>query len=245
MQILLVKPKAVLGPVLGLEAFQRLEPIELGYLAAVVPPEHRVVVLDLRLTRWPWWALDRALAAAPDLVGITGYTHESSAVKAIARRVRELGIAVHAAFMVEPEFGEYDFDGLAAFVAGMPPAQCSFTVRTPSPGTADYRDMRPWMWVERPYDLHDCMHPLTPTELPLRRFAERRSPTRRAPASPRHRCEPRAGRCGRWTRSGWSWPGGATTAATATSTASTRSNCGGQGGEWNLRNTRSGIPCDG
>jgi hypothetical protein len=55
----------------------------------------------------------------------------------------------------------------------MPPAQCSFTVRTPSPGTEDYRAMRPQIWVERPYDLHDCMHPLVPTTLPLVRFAER------------------------------------------------------------------------
>lgn len=428
MRILLIKPKAVLGPVRGLEAFQRLEPIELGYLAAVVPREHRVTVLDLRLTRRPAAALDRALAAGAEVVGITGYTHESSAVKAIARRVRRrlpravivtgghhatvapddyripeidavvrgegcgpfaeivarvssgapldgiehvitlteeigerglpwprfpdpatlpaprrdlwpaaayravwvaeharafaplfppvslvrsswgcrmrctfcivphlcdgehrprsaelvaeeiaalptehvyfcddenfideafahelaaalerrrvakryfawtrattvnrspellrrwralgldaaflgfeyvedahlkrvhkggsvaaneraldtlrgLGVAVHAAFMVEPEFDDADFDHLARYVADLPPTQCSFTVRTPSPGTADYEEMRPRMWVERPYDLHDCMHPLTPTTLPLRRFAARLADQARA-----------------------------------------------------------------
>lgn len=423
MEILLVKPKAVLGPVLGLEAFQRLEPVELGYLAAAVPRRHAVRVLDLRLQRRPWRALDRALAARPpDLVGITGYTHESSMVKEIARRLRErsprttvvvgghhatvaaddydlpsidaivrgegcaafaeivarvearkpiegiphvtgtgerfdpeairtwprfpdpatlpaprrdlwdprsyravwvcenaspfqplfppvslvrsswgcrmkctfcvvphlcggehrprpaelvadeiaalptdhvyfsddenfideayayelaeelarrdvrkryfawtrsttvnrspellrrwreigldgaflgfeyaddrhlkrvqkggtvaaneraldrlraVGVAVHAAFMVDPEFDEPEFDALANYIRGMPPAQCSLTVRTPSPGTDDYREMRPAMWVERPYDLHDCMHPLVPTALPLRRFADR------------------------------------------------------------------------
>lgn len=423
MEILLVKPKAVLGPVLGLEAFQRLEPIELGYLAAVVPPEHSVRVLDLRLARRPWRALDRALrTTTPRLVGITGYTHESSSVLRIARRVRELlrqttivvgghhatvapddydrpwvdaivrgegcaafevvvsrlaageplegiphvlltgdgfdpdaalawprfpdpatlpaprrdlwdhrayravwatenaapfqplfpavslvrsswgcrmrctfcvvphlcggehrprpaelvadeiaalptdhvyfcddenfideayaweladvlerrgvrkryfawtrsttvnrspellrrwrgigldaaflgfeytddrdlkrvqkggsvaaneraldrlradGVAVHAAFMVEPELDDGGFDAIAAYLRSMPPAQCSFTVRTPSPGTDDYREMRPQMWVERPFDLHDCMHPLVPTALPLKRFAAR------------------------------------------------------------------------
>jgi hypothetical protein len=31
--------------------------------------------------------------------------------------------------------------------------------------------MRPRIWVDNPFDLHDCMHPLTPTILPLRTFA--------------------------------------------------------------------------
>jgi len=31
--------------------------------------------------------------------------------------------------------------------------------------------MEPRIWVDNPHDLHDCMHPLTPTTLPLRRFA--------------------------------------------------------------------------
>jgi hypothetical protein len=33
--------------------------------------------------------------------------------------------------------------------------------------------MRPRIWVDNPDDLHDCMHPLTPTALPLREFARR------------------------------------------------------------------------
>ncbi len=84
--------------------------------------------------------------------------------------VRAQGIAVHAAFMLMPESGEEDFARLAAYVDGMPPAQLSFTVCTPSPGTPDYEAIRPRIWVDRPHDLHDCMHPLTPTTLPLRRF---------------------------------------------------------------------------
>ena len=85
--------------------------------------------------------------------------------------LRQMGIAVHAAFMVRPEYGEEDFSRLRDFVSSMPPVQCSFTVCTPSPGTPDYREMQPRIWIDNPHDLHDCMHPLTPTKLPLRRFA--------------------------------------------------------------------------
>lgn len=86
-------------------------------------------------------------------------------------RLRGMGIAVHAAFMVLPEHGEEEFDRLDRYLRGLPPAECSITVCTPSPGTPDYEAMRPRIWVSNPYDLHDCMHPLTPTALPLRRFA--------------------------------------------------------------------------
>jgi hopanoid C-3 methylase len=85
----------------------------------------------------------------------------------------EIGVAVHAAFMVRPEYREGEFEDLAAYVRGMPPAQSSFTVCTPSPGTPDYREMAPRIWVDNPHDLHDCMHPLTSTALPLVEFARR------------------------------------------------------------------------
>ncbi len=84
--------------------------------------------------------------------------------------LRSLGIAVHAAFMLLPEYSEDDFDRLRRYVHQLPPVQCSFTVCTPSPGTPDYEAMKPRIWVPNPYELHDCMHPLTPTRLPLRRF---------------------------------------------------------------------------
>jgi hypothetical protein len=86
--------------------------------------------------------------------------------------LRSYGIAVHAAFMIRPQWGEDDFHELESYVRGLPPVQCSFTVCTPSPGTPDYEAMRSDVWVDAPYDLHDCMHPLTPTKLPLRRFSE-------------------------------------------------------------------------
>lgn len=86
--------------------------------------------------------------------------------------LRRMGVAVHAAFMILPEYGEEDFDRLRRYVAALPPVQCSFTVCTPSPGTPDYEAMKPRIWVPNPFDLHDCMHPLTPTRLPLRRFCQ-------------------------------------------------------------------------
>jgi radical SAM superfamily enzyme YgiQ (UPF0313 family) len=85
--------------------------------------------------------------------------------------LRSVGIGVHAAFMVQPEYTEDDFDRLRSYVKHLPPAECSFTVCTPSPGTPDYEAMRPRIWVDNPYDFYDCMRPLTPTTLPLRRFA--------------------------------------------------------------------------
>jgi hopanoid C-3 methylase len=85
--------------------------------------------------------------------------------------LRSMGIAVHAAFMLMPEFGEEDFERLRTYVDQMPPAQFSFTVCTPSPGTDDYARVEKELWTDRPYELHDCMHPLTPTRLSLRRFS--------------------------------------------------------------------------
>ena len=86
--------------------------------------------------------------------------------------LRELGIACHAAFMMRPEDGEAEFSRLSDYIAAMPPVQCSFTVCTPSPGTADHEAAASQMWVKDIYSLHDCMHPLLPTALPLKRFGE-------------------------------------------------------------------------
>ena len=89
MRILLVKPQAHLKTVLGLQRFQCLEPLEFGYLAAAIPPEHEVRVLDLRLYRFAESAFERELARfRPDLVGFTAYSHESGRMKRLAGTVR-------------------------------------------------------------------------------------------------------------------------------------------------------------
>ena len=38
--------------------------------------------------------------------------------------------------------------------------------------TAGHEVARPAFWLGRHYDLYDCMHPLTSTTLPLRKFSE-------------------------------------------------------------------------
>ncbi len=86
-------------------------------------------------------------------------------------RLRATGIAVHAAFMVQPDYSRESFERLRRYVRALPPSQSSFTVCTPSPGTPDYARIKPDFWVDNPHDLHDCMHPLTPTRLPLTEFS--------------------------------------------------------------------------
>lgn len=87
--------------------------------------------------------------------------------------LRGLGIALHASFLIRPEYDENDFDNIANYVATLPPFEQNFNVITPSQGTPDYAEIEPRIWVPNPHDLHDAMHPLTPTTLPLRRFAAR------------------------------------------------------------------------
>lgn len=101
--------------------------------------------------------------------------HKGTTIAANERALdalRSLGIAVHAAFMAQPHFDDAQFHRLGRYVADLPPCQCSFTICTPSPGTPDYEAIKDDIWVDNPYALHDCMHPLTKTTLPLRRFAE-------------------------------------------------------------------------
>jgi len=83
--------------------------------------------------------------------------------------LRELGIAVHAGFMVNADFSREDFKELQDYVRAMPPAQITCTVYTPSPGSPAWHEERT-RYVCHPFDLHDCMHPLTPTAMPLKEF---------------------------------------------------------------------------
>ena len=122
MRVLLVKPKARLRTVLGLEAFTRLEPLELGYLAAAVPRDDEVRILDLRLFRFPDAAYRRALRRfRPDVVGITGYSHEASRVKMLAARAkRDLprAIVVVGGHHATAAPADYDVEWIDAIVRG-------------------------------------------------------------------------------------------------------------------------------
>ncbi len=85
--------------------------------------------------------------------------------------LRERKIAVHAGFMVAADFTEEQFLRLRETVEAMPPAQVTFTVYAPSPCSEAWEEeRRERRWVCDPYDLHDCMHPLVPTAVPLKRF---------------------------------------------------------------------------
>jgi radical SAM superfamily enzyme YgiQ (UPF0313 family) len=91
MRILLVKPKPRLQTITKLQPIVLMEPLELGYVAAAVPPGHEVRVLDQRLSRWPERQFVRTLRAyQPDLVGLSGYTHEATKVKQLAKTTRSL-----------------------------------------------------------------------------------------------------------------------------------------------------------
>ena len=83
--------------------------------------------------------------------------------------VRSMGISVQAGFMVRPEFTREDFARLRRTIEAMPPAQVTLTIYTPSPCSPAWYEERE-KFVCDPYKLHDCMHPLTRTELPLREF---------------------------------------------------------------------------
>ena len=83
--------------------------------------------------------------------------------------LREMGIAVHAGFMVNTDFTRQDFKLLQEYMGRMPPAQITCTIYTASPGSRAWEEDRT-RYVCHPFDLHDCMHPLTPTAIPLRQF---------------------------------------------------------------------------
>ncbi len=90
MRILLVKPSPRLGTIRGIQSFRFLEPLELGYLAAAAPIGHDIRVADLRRAQFPEHSFRCTLRRfRPDLVGFTGYTHEVSAIRRLARLTRE------------------------------------------------------------------------------------------------------------------------------------------------------------
>lgn len=86
--------------------------------------------------------------------------------------LHNIGIAVQAGFMVEPDFTNDDFDKLELYIKNMPPAQVTLTVFAPSPGSPAWYSQKD-TFVADPIALHDCMHPLTKTALPLKDFYKR------------------------------------------------------------------------
>ncbi len=83
--------------------------------------------------------------------------------------LKELGITLHASFMLDPDFDEADFAALKVEVKKVCPAEVTFTVFSPSPGTELWQKHKN-DFIKDPYDYYDCMHTILPTKLPIRRF---------------------------------------------------------------------------
>lgn len=81
--------------------------------------------------------------------------------------LREIGIVLHSAMIVNPDFTKEDFLKLHRTIAFLAPAEMSFTVLSPSPGTAYWHETRDRFIPPDPYAFYDCMHTLLPTRLPL------------------------------------------------------------------------------
>ncbi|HRT05022.1 MAG TPA: radical SAM protein [Kiritimatiellia bacterium] len=84
--------------------------------------------------------------------------------------LREAGIVLHSALIVNPDFTKEDFQRLHRTVAAIAPAEMSFTVLAPSPGTDFWNDTRARFIAPDPYAFYDCMHTLLPTRLPMATF---------------------------------------------------------------------------
>lgn len=83
--------------------------------------------------------------------------------------LKELGITLHASFMLDPDFDEADFAALKIEVKKVCPAEVTFTVFSPSPGTELWQKHKN-DFIKDPYEFYDCMHTILPTKLPIRRF---------------------------------------------------------------------------
>lgn len=84
--------------------------------------------------------------------------------------LREIGVGLHAALMVDPGFDKNDFLALRRTLDFLLPSEVSFTVYSPSPGTKAWNENRDRFITPDPYAFYDCMHTLLPTKLPLNEF---------------------------------------------------------------------------
>jgi radical SAM superfamily enzyme YgiQ (UPF0313 family) len=84
--------------------------------------------------------------------------------------LRETGIVLHSALIVNPDFTKEDFQKVHRTIDLIAPAEMSFTVLSPSPGTAYWEETRSRFIPADPYAFYDCMHTLLPTRLPLAAF---------------------------------------------------------------------------
>lgn len=85
MKILLIQPQTSNNVILSNDMFI-LEPLALEYVAAALPENHEVKILDMRLEN----NLDEVLQSFnPDIVGLTAFIVHVNSVKSICRQVKE------------------------------------------------------------------------------------------------------------------------------------------------------------
>lgn len=84
--------------------------------------------------------------------------------------LRELDIGLHASLMLNPDFTEKDFVNVRRAIKAVAPAEMSFTVFSPPPGTDLWKKHRADFCCPDPHAFYDGMHTLLPTKLPLKKF---------------------------------------------------------------------------
>jgi len=72
--------------------------------------------------------------------------------------------------MVNPDFEAKDFLKVRESIAVLAPAEISFTVFSPPPGTPLWDQHKDRFIVKDPCAFYDCMHTILPTKLPLNTF---------------------------------------------------------------------------
>lgn len=83
--------------------------------------------------------------------------------------LKEIGITLHASFMVDPDFSVQDFRDLEKEITRVCPAEVTFTVFSPSPGTELWHKHKNDYIVD-PFLYYDCMHTILPTKLDMNLF---------------------------------------------------------------------------
>jgi hypothetical protein len=84
--------------------------------------------------------------------------------------LRSLDIGLHASLMVNPDFTEADFAKVRRAINVVGPAEMSFTVFSPPPGTELWKKHRAEFCCPDPYAFYDGMHTLLRTKMPLKKF---------------------------------------------------------------------------
>lgn len=84
--------------------------------------------------------------------------------------LRDLKIGLHAALMVNPDFETEDFLKIRKAIDILSPAEITFTVFSPPPGTELYQQHKGNYLFDNPYLYYDCMHTILPTKLPMKQF---------------------------------------------------------------------------